>query len=189
MRTSFSLVAVSALTLAFAACTPAATVPSGGSSSSAPQSGTTVGWKVVGNPGGKYEVQVPAAWVGEIQSDGQYALNYSGTNGTMQAYVAYAQGAMNISSYLQKLDAARATGYEGQPSHEVKDTGHVTIDGTPGAQRREYALAAGFEMEVTYVLKNDKVYTLSTWHEGNEMLTADDIAFHAQMAKTMKIGE
>jgi hypothetical protein len=183
MRLS-SLALASVAVLSLAACQP-----SGPGSSTSSLASSVEGWQTV-SVADAYAYQVPAAWKGEVSlaPDGQHISRYAGTKGeTVQTYDMDAQGAVNVGEYLQKLDATRATGYEGQPSTEIRETKRVSVDGEPGAERREYGLASGFEMEVTYVLKDGRIYVVSTWHEGNETLTADDVAMHQQIAKTLAV--
>ncbi len=180
-----SLALASLSVLALAACQPSTT----GGSSSSKAAASVDGWQTV-NVGNAYAYQVPADWTGEVSlaPDGQHVSRYAAGDGmTVQTYETDAEGAVNVGEYLRKLDAKRATSYEGQPSTEVRETKRVSVGGKSGAERREYGLASGFESEVTYVLEGGKVYAVTTWHEGEETLSADDIAFHGKVAATLAI--
>ncbi len=181
---SLALASLSLVTLA--AC-QSVSVPGGSASSK--NAASVAGWQTV-DVAGSYAYQLPSDWTGDVSlaPDGQHVSRYSGSDGmTVQTYDSDAEGSVNIGEYLKKLDDKRATSYEGKPSTEVRETKRVSIAGEPGAERREYGLASGFEAEVTYVLKGGKVYVLSTWHDGNESLSADDVAFHGKVAATLTV--
>ena len=70
---------------------------------------------------------------------------------------------LNINLYLQQVDAADKTGYEGYQSVSVINSQMVIVDNTSAIQRKEMWEAAGFETEDTYLQnENDPtIYELS----------------------------
>ncbi|KKR72708.1 MAG: hypothetical protein UU81_C0010G0054 [Microgenomates group bacterium GW2011_GWC1_41_8] len=132
----------------------------------------TAEWKTYTNTNSisGFQIDIPSIWKElEHSSSFENSSMFQAPDGS-QIDLTVEQTTFNdLDSYLSDLDKTNTTAWEGKPSKTIKQTQLITIGNAKGIIRVEDWLAAGFTTKVTYIINDNKVFsiTLLPYGDGN----------------------
>ncbi len=148
----------------------------------------TADWKTYKNDEYGFEFGYPVLW--EIIN---YPSNAYGIGFVLQAsdysglkIITFKIKQQTLKQYLEAGDKVNQTAYEGSPSKTILSTKEITVANFPAIQREESWLAAGFTTIVTYLKKDDIVYSFQLQVNSSGIFTASDQITYNKILSTFK---